>query len=221
MALAAVVALQLAACSTPAMIAMALIPDGTLSIMMSHFERESKVNRDQLAALEKKGDWPGIANFAEDNIAKDKLNAVWWMVAGHAYSRQGRHPRAIERYQEVVRLEPEVAEGYTLLAQEYRSNGESRRAVVLLTNAQYAVRESAGMAFLLAESHADLGAHESAAKAYQHAIQLHGQFNEAWAGLALSYVRLGRVGEARGIAKSLTATRPDLAARVEREIAGR
>ena len=122
MVLAAVVALQLAACGTPAMIAMALIPDGTLSIMMSHFERESKVNRDQLAALEKKGDWPGIANFAEDNIAKDKLNAVWWMVAGHAYSRQGRHPRAIERYQEVVRLEPEVAEGYTLLAQEYRSS---------------------------------------------------------------------------------------------------
>ncbi len=210
----------LAACTTPAQLLMAAIPDGTLSIMLSHFESAPSANRQRVAELEQRGDWPGLAQFAEDNLAKDRSNAAWWMVAGYAYSQQKQHGRAIQSFQEMVRLEPDTADGWNLLAQEYRAIGEPQRAVALLNNALLAVRDSPPMMYLLGESYADLNRYELAAKAYQQTIQMDNGFVRAWAGLARSYVRLGRLSEARDIARSLEKSQPELAAAIEREAAG-
>ena len=199
---------------------MAAIPDGTLSVLLSHFESAPSANRQRVAALEKQGDWIGLAQFAEDNITKDRSNAAWWMVAGYAYSQQKQHARAIQCFREMVRLEPDAADGWNLLAQEYRTIGEPQRAVSLLNNALLAVRESPAMMYLLGESYSDLNQHALAVKAYQQTIQMNNDFTQAWAGLARSYVRLGRMSDARDIARSLQKSKPELAAAIEREIAG-
>ena len=209
----------LTACMTPAQhLMLSLIPDGTLATLLSHFERPPSGNRQRVAELEHKGDWPGLAQFAEENLVKDPSNAAWWMVAGYAYSQQKQHARAIKSFQEMVRLEPDLPDGWNLLAQEYRTIGEPRRAVALLNNAMFAVRESATMMLLLGESHADLDQHELAIKAYRQAVQMNNRLTPAWVALARSQVRLGRLNEARDIAKSLEKSQPETAAAIEREI---
>ena len=208
---------MLAAC-TPAQLLFTLIPDGTIPTLMSHMERESDTNRRRVGELERSADWQGLAKFADENIAKDRANASWWMVAGYANSRQKNHERAIECFRELIRLEPDAPDGWNLLAQEYRAAGDSQRAVELLTQALNALRDSALTLMLLGESYSDLGRFELAAHSYRQALDIDGGLTLAWAGLARTQIRLGRAHEAERIARALEKHNPQLAALIRNEI---
>ena len=157
-----------------------------------------------------------MAAFAEENIAKDRSNPSWRLVAGYAYSRQLQHARAIENFQEAVRMEPDTPEGWNLLAQEYRLTGRPERAITTLNNALLVLRESPTTLYVLGESYSDLRRHDQAAQAFRQAVQLDGGFTEAWAALALAYVRSGRLAEAREIVRTLEKTSPPYAEIVKR-----
>ncbi len=211
----------LSSCLTPAQqLLLAAIPDGTLSVLLSHFERAPSANRQRVAELEQRGDWVGLAQFAEDNIAKDRPNAAWWMVAGYAYSQQKQHFRAIQCFGEMVRLEPDMPEGWNLLAQEHRTVGDPRRALSILNNALLALRDSPTTLMTLGDVYGDLGRFDEAVRAYRRALDLDGGLTPAWAGLARSYIKLGRPSEAEGIARSMEKSNPKLAAAIRQEIAG-
>ena len=208
----------LAACTPAGQVLFALVPDGTIPMMLSHLERESDTNRRRVAELEQAADWAGLAKFADENIAKERNNASWWLVAGYANSRQKSHARAIECFQEMVRLEPDAADGWNFLAQEYRAAGDSQRAVDALTRAQTAVRDSPVMFLLLGESYSDLGRFELAARAYRQALDLDGGLTPAWVGLARSHIKTGRLAEAESIARAVEKSSPQLAAAIRNEI---
>jgi len=118
-----------------------------------------------------------------------------------------------------VRLEPDVAEGWNLLAQTYRDSGRPERAVVVLDNALRILRDAPVTVYLLGESYNDLRRNDLAANAYRQAIQLDGGFVEAWAGLGRAYARSGRSADARDVARALEKSAPQLAELVKREIA--
>lgn len=208
------------ACTPQQHLLMSLIPDGTLSILMSHFERQPSANRQRVAELEQKGDWPALVKFAEDNLTKDPMNPAWWMVAGYAHSQQKQHGRAIKCFSEMVRLEPDMPDGWNLLAQEHRTIGESRRALIILNNALLGLRDAPTTITLLGDTHADLGQFDAAVKAYRQALALDNSLTPAWAGLARAHIRSGRPAEAETIAKSLDKTNPQLAAAIRSELAG-
>jgi tetratricopeptide (TPR) repeat protein len=210
--------LMLSACTTPAQLLLAAIPDGTLSTLLSHFEREPSANRQRIAELEQRGDWVELAKFAEQNLEKDRSNAAWWMVAGYAYSQQKQHARAIQCYREMVRLEPDRADGWNLLAQEHRVIGEPQRAIAVVNNALLVLRDSPATLLILGEANSDLKRHEPAVRAYRQALDLDGGLAPAWMGLARSYVKLGRPAEAEAIARSLEKKNPPLAAAIRQEM---
>ena len=195
-----------------------MLPDGTVPVLLSNFERESDTNRRRVAELERAGDWAGLAKFADENLEKDKVNTGWWMVAGYAHSRLTNYARAVECYREVIRLEPDSAAGWNLLAQTLRESGDSRRAVAVLTQSLTILRESAVTLLLLGESHSDLGEFAQAVRPYRQALDIDGGLSPAWTGLARAYIRLGQLGEAESIARSLDRTDPPLAAAIRREI---
>lgn len=207
----------LSACMT-GQILFSLLPDGTIPTLLSHLERESDTNRRRVAALEQKADWQGLAQFADENIAKQRNNASWWLVAGYANSRQKKHARAIECFQELVRLEPDMPDGWNLLAQEYRVTGEPQRAVEVLTRSLTAIRDVPVSYLLLGESYSDLGRFELAARAYRQALDLDGGLTPAWIGLARSHIKTGRLAEAESIARAAEKSNPQLAAAIRQEI---
>jgi tetratricopeptide (TPR) repeat protein len=192
----------LTACTLQQHLISALIPDGTVSVLLSHLEKEEDGNRKRILQLEASKDWDGIAKFAEDNLAKDRNNADWWFIAGYAHSEAGRHQRAIECYSEMVRLAPDDILGSTLLAQSYRDAKQPLRAVQTLNNALRTRKGTPGVYFLLGESYADLDRDLPAAAAYREAVRIDGKFAKAWFGLGRSYARLGRKDEYE---KALTA----------------
>lgn len=207
------------ACSPQAQLLLAVLPENTIPILLGHLQKVDETNRRRIGEFEQRQDWAGMAAFAEENIVKDRSNPSWRLVAGYAYSRQHQHARAIENFQEAVRLEPDMPEGWNLLGQEYRLSGRPERAVTTLNNALLVLRESPMTHFVLGESYTDLGRHDQAARAYRQAVQQDGGFVEAWAALALAHVRARRLDEAREIARTLEKTSPQLADIVKREIA--
>jgi tetratricopeptide (TPR) repeat protein len=193
----------LAACTPQAGVLMAVLPEGTVPTLLSHFERVDDSIRQRLVEFERRGDWKGLAAFAEENLAKDKANADWWMVTGYAYSRLEQYSRAIEYYAEAVRLAPDEATGWNLLAQAYRGAGQPERAIATLDNALRVRQDSPMTFYVLGESYSDVGRLEAAAGAYQQALKLNNEFAQAWFGMGRVDIRLGRDAEAREIVKLL------------------
>ena len=204
-ALGAMLALSaLVGCSPAAMLANALIPDGTMSVLLSHLQKEEEGNRKRILELEARKDWDGIAKFAEDNLAKDRNSADWWFVAGYAHSEAGRHQRAVECYSETVRLAPDDMLGSTSLAQSYRAIKQPQRAVQTLNNAHLVRKGTDATWFLLGECYADLNRDLPAAAAYREAVQLNDRLAPAWFGLGRASARLGRVADYESALKALS-----------------
>lgn len=209
----------LCGCTAAGPLLLAALPDGTISVLLGKLQSESDGNRRRVAELEQAADWAGLAQLAEQNIAKERNNASWWMVAGYAYSRQLLHVRAIESFQEMVRLEPQAAESWNLLAQEYRAAGDPRQAISVLIRALAAVRDAPMTHLLLGESYSDVGRFESAERAYRQALDLDAGLAPAWIGLARSQIKLGRTAEAERIARAMALSNPQLAAAIRQEAA--
>ena len=209
------VVFMLAACTGPQALIASLIPDGTTAIVLGNLEKVSDENRKRVAALEQAGRWDELARLAEQNLATDRANADWWLVAGYARSQLGRYASAADAFGNAARLEPDNIGAWNLLAQAYRAAGEPHRAVNALNSALTVTRDSPVTFFLLGESYADLRRYEEAAAAYREAVRAHEQFPAAWFALARTYARLGRVDDARAARSRLEELDPKLAARLE------
>jgi len=210
---AAVLALcmALAGCTPQGALLMSALPAGTVPVLLSHLEGVDDSNRRRIAELEGRGDWQGLVELAEANLARDRNNAEWWLVAGYAYSQLGSHPRAAQCFSEMVRLSPDEMLGWNLLAQSYRSAGEPVRAVQALESAVLVRKDVAATWFLLGESYSDLGRFDPAAAAYREALQLNAGFAQAWFGLGRVYARLGRADEFGKTVQALQRLNPALA----------
>jgi len=203
--------LALAGCTSPLMMASALIPDGTVSVLLSHFQGTDDVNRKRIAELEARKDWDGLAKFAEENLAKDKNNGDWWFVAGYAHAQAGRQPRAIDCYTEMVRLAPDDMLGWVSLAQAYRDSKQPLRAAQTLNNAHNVRAGTFETYYMLGESYADLNRDLPAAAAYREALKLNKDFAQAWFGLGRASARLGHRTEFEQAVKALERLSPPLA----------
>ena len=193
------------------MMASAMIPDGAVSVLLSHFQGTDDVNRKRIAELEARKDWDGLAKFADENLAKDKNNADWWFVAGYAHAQAGRQPRAIECYTEMVRLAPDDMLGWVSLAQAYRDSKQPLRAAQTLNNAHNVRAGTPETYFMLGESYADLNRDLPAAAAYREALKLNNEFPQAWFGLGRASARLGRTADYESAMKALGKLNPALA----------
>lgn len=203
----------LAACTPQQALIASLIPAGAVGTMLGNLERVSADNYKHVVELETRRDWQGLASFADANLAKDRFNPDWMLVAGYARTQQGEHREAAKLYAEAARLEPDHATAWHLLAQSYRASGEPERAANVLNNA-LALRNPALTYYLLGESYGDLGRHAEAAAAYREAVKIEQRFPAAWLSLAKTYRKLGRTTDAREAELQLENIDPKLARRL-------
>jgi tetratricopeptide (TPR) repeat protein len=207
----AVLAAALAACTPQQAVILALTPAGAASTLLGNMQGVGADNRKHIAALEAQGRWDEIAKFADQNLAKDRANADWWIVKGYAASQLTDYRGAIDSYGQAVRLEPDSALAWNMLAQSHRAAGDSRRAAVLLERAMLAVRDVPTTPYLLGESYSDIGRYADAVAAYRIALGMDPKFTPALAGLSRAYSQMGRDGEARAARSALEKIDPKLA----------
>jgi len=201
-------------CTPQAALIASLIPDGTLNALLGNLERVPDENRRRVAELERRGEWTELGQLAARELAKDRSNADWWLIAGYAHSRLGDHAAAAEAYSQVVRIEPDNAAGWHLLAQTHRAAGAPHRAVNVLNNALLALRDSALTHYLLGETYSDLKRYGESAGAFEGALKIEQKFPAAWYALAMAYMRLNRPADARAAAAQLEKLDATLAGRL-------
>lgn len=186
----------LAACTPQQMLLSALVPDGTASMLLGDLQGIADANRQRIAELEQRGDWPGLAAFAEQNISRDPFSAEWRLVAGYAWSQAREFGRAAAQFAEMVRIAPDEVLAYHLLAEAQRESGQPERAVVTLERALQIDREPAQTLRLLGDAEAARGRHAAAMEAYRRGLSTQANMAPAWFGLGRSALRLGRERDA-------------------------
>jgi predicted Zn-dependent protease len=201
----------LAGCTPQMALLHSLLPDGTTSILLSHLQGEEEGNRKRVAELESRKDWDGLVKLAEQNLAVDRKNTSWWMIAGYAHSQAGRHQRAIDCYRMMVELAPDDMAGWEFLAQSYRAVGQPQRAVQTLNNATRVRDNVPPIWFVLGQSYDDLGRADLAVGAYRSAVKLDNGYTQAWFGLGRAYARLNRRNEFEEVVKVLELSKSPLA----------
>ena len=208
---AATIAIACASCTPQQQLLLGLLPDGTIPVFLSNFQQVDDTNRRRIAEFEQRRDWDGLARFAEENVKLDKSNSDWWIVAGYAYSQGGKRKQAIACYSEAVRITPEDALGWNLLANSYRLDAQPERALQIVNRALNVSRETPATWVLQGEILSDLNRYEPAATAYREALKLDQSFGQAWLGLGKAYARLGKHAEAKEVARVLEKLDPALA----------
>jgi tetratricopeptide (TPR) repeat protein len=201
----------LGACAGPPPYTEGKLPDGTVSVLLTHLKRIGEGDQKAIADLEHHKDWDALAKAAEAGIKLNPHNADWWFVAGYAYSRAGRHGLAVERFTERVRLAPDDMVGWNLLAQSHRDAGQPLRAVQALNNAHLVRPGTSASYYLLGESYTDLNRYLPAAAAYRQSVKLDSKFAQAWYGLGRSAAELGQRNDYDEALKNLRELDPALA----------
>lgn len=199
-------------CTPQQMLLQALIPDGTASMLLSHLQTVESGNRRQVIEMEQKGDWVGLARFADTNIVTDPFSPEWRMIGGYAQLQLRDYPRAMTYFNEMIRLAPDDATGYHFLAETQRAAGQPQRAVATLERALLVVRESPLTHQLLGEAYSDLGRYRPAAESYNRALALDPMLTDAWFGLGRASLQLGRAADARDALAELERLRSPRAA---------
>lgn len=190
-------------CTPQQMLLQSLIPDGTMSMLLSHLQTVESGNRERIVELEKKGDWRGMVHFADENIVRDPFSAEWRMVGGYASSQLREFGRAVEYFSEMVRLSPDDPTAYHFLAQAQRAAGNPQNVVITLERALLVVRESALTNRLLGDAYMDLVRYPSALSAYRRALVIEPQMADAWFGVGLAAFRTGRPADAKEALQAL------------------
>ena len=124
---------------------------------------------------------------------------------------RGEAKQAIACYSEAVRITPEDALGWNLLANSYRLDAQPERALQIVNRALNVSRETPATWVLQGEILSDLNRYEPAATAYREALKLDQSFGQAWLGLGKAYARLGKHAEAKEVARVLEKLDPALA----------
>lgn len=199
--------------------ALSLLPDGTFSALLGNMQTVSEPNRVKLAELEQKGDWQGIADFAQQNTARDPQNAEWWNVRGYAFLRLSQYPLAAESFREAVRFEPSDMTGWHLLAESYRLMKQPERAVRTVEAALRVSQDDPTTWYLLGESYHDLGRWDRAAQAYQQTLNRDSRNVGAWYGLTVVSYRMGRKAETDAALAGLRRLDAQLADKVAAQMA--
>jgi tetratricopeptide (TPR) repeat protein len=209
--LAVCVFLAVGACAMPDERQAGKLPDGTVSVLLTHLKSLGESNQKVVADLEYRKDWDGLAKAAEAGIKLDPHNADWWFVAGYAYSRSDRHGLAVARFTERVRLAPDDILGSNMLAQAYRDSGQPARALQVLNNAHLTRPGTPATYYLLGECYTDLNRFLPAAAAYRESVKLDAKFTRSWFGLGRSAAELGNRGDYDQALKALRELDPALA----------
>ena len=142
-------------------------------------------------------------------------------LRGRGYLQEYEKPenidRAITEFERAVQVDEKYAPAYAGLGAAYATNFEQRnQAREWLEKARTSCQQALAIAPALADAHTCLGhfylgtgEYETAVKEFQHSLDLNKESEEAFAGLANAYQKLGNTGAAEQAYRSAIALRPN------------
>lgn len=172
---------------------------------------EDARSAEAITEMQKKGDWPGLAKFAQDRLLRDPSNANFWVMLGYALVQQSRYPDAIQALGRAVAINPEDIDGWNLLADAQRRAGQPGASSRTLQRAMAIDSTSAVTHYLMGEAFKDNGEPDRAELAFRDALRLSPDLALAWLGLGELLLKTGSPNDLDVIAENLAHLDPKLA----------
>ena len=161
-----------------------------LAMLAGHTDH---VTASEIAALEKKQDWPGMLRYAEAKLRAEPRNSDWMFLRGYSLARQGKHAEAIVAYNQALQLSPEDESSWIFLGNSQRELGQFDQAIRTFEQALRYRPESATSYLALADTYAKQKRFERAVPNYRESVRYEPNLLEGWYGLAVAYQQLGLV----------------------------
>jgi cytochrome c-type biogenesis protein CcmH/NrfG len=207
LAVALLVSALLSGCAGP----LAFIPITPLLSSALASRGEDSKSAEAITEMQKKGDWPGLAKFAQDRLLKDPSNASFWVMLGYALVQQSRYPDAIQALTRAVSINPEDIDGWNLLADAQRRGGQPGASSRTLQRAAAVDPTSAVTRYLMGEAFKENGESDRAEEAFRDALKISPELALAWFGLGELLLRTGSANDLEVVAENLTHLDPKLA----------
>jgi tetratricopeptide (TPR) repeat protein len=150
----------------------------------------------QTIALEEKKDWNGLINHALKRIKAFPQDALAWYALGLAYGESGQTAKAIEAYNQVIRINPEYREAWYNLGVEYGESGQPAKEIEAYQQAIRINPEYANAWCNLGATYGKSGQPAKAIEALQHAIRINPEDALIWYNLGRVYSRLDQPAKA-------------------------
>lgn len=145
-------------------------------------------------------------------------DARGYLNLGKEYARQQKYDDAISSYRRAIDLEPGLDEAYSALGAAYFDKKEFNSALPWMQKRVDIAPDDSLRQFDLGNVYFQLNRYNDAVASYQKAIDNSYSFQEAYYSMAVCYIKLGKIEEARKIHKWLQAKNNYLAASLERHL---
>jgi tetratricopeptide (TPR) repeat protein len=172
-------------------------------------ERKSDWLR-QAVSFSSKYDWLGQHNHALCWTKAVPKDADAWFYLGLAYRNSRQYDKAIEAYQEAIRVNPEYSVAWLTLGDIYHLNySQYDKAIDACQEAIYIDPEHADAWHHLGFAYAKSGHHDKAISAIQEAIRINPEKVNAWCGLGSAYTESGQHDKAIRVYKEAICVNPE------------
>ena len=146
--------------------------------------------------LETRKDWPALLEHARRWTQAQPGSGVAWLNLGYAHYQAGQSAKAIETYQQALRINPEDAWAWFNLGIAYRKAGQTAKAIEAYQQALRTNPEYAGVWYNLGIAYAEAGQSAKAIEAHQQALRINPELAIAWHGLGVAYRKAGQSAKA-------------------------
>jgi len=146
--------------------------------------------------LESRKDWPALLEHSRRWTKAQPGSGMAWNSLGVAYGNAGQSAKAIEAYQQALRINPEHAEAWYNLGNAYDNAGQSAKAIEAY---QQAVRIDPEFSWAwnnLGNAYDNAGQSAKAIEAFQQALRINPEYAKAWNNLGVTYVTAGQSAKA-------------------------
>jgi len=142
--------------------------------------------------LEGENDWPGLLKHAQAWTRAQSQDWMAWAMLGEAYGWLEQTTKAIEAYQQALRINPESAEAWNNLGVEYAQAGQTAKAIEAHQQALRINPEDADAWHALGVKYAQAGQTAKAIEAYRQALRINPEDADAWYNLGNAYGKAGQ-----------------------------
>jgi len=163
--------------------------------------------------LENRKNWPEMLEHTLRWTKAQPGSSAAWFNLGNAYNSAGQFAKAIQAYQQALRINPEDASAWNNLGTAYADAGQFAKAIEAYQQALRINPEHANAWNNLGVAYADVGQFAKAIEAYQQALRINPEDASAWNNLGVAYSQSGQRSKVLEVYKRLKTLDP---ARAER-----
>jgi Flp pilus assembly protein TadD len=198
-------------------------PFGTPATFLdaSEWAVQASPEMEAATAAAAKGDDAGLVDVMRAVVAKHPRSALALHRLARAQSRAGDDVPALDSLRQALALLPCYLEAASDLADALERLGRHREAATAFRRAIEMEARDLGLWFGLGRVLVGAEEFASAAKALERVTEGAPDRPDVWAWLGVAYARAGRLDDARAVVRRLRPVSPDMADRLEAEIATR